>query len=119
MSTKQVSETLNIELLQGYFDTLGKEMLEKMYALYRQQTTIYLADINNAVTQNSESLWQESCHKMKGAAASVGLVRLHSRLVTLEKITADSVEKEKLLAELTQQNNADMKVFESWLSALD
>ena len=118
MNIKQSSETLNIDLLKGYLDTLSKGMLEKMYELYGQQAPIYLANINNAIIENSDILWKESCHKMKGAAASVGLMTLHSQLVALEKINATTEEKIKILSDLTEENTKAMKVFEHWLSTV-
>ncbi len=115
VNTKQQLEALNIDLLQGYLDTLGKGMIEKMFALYRQQTQLYLASIKAALMEDSDSSWQESCHKMKGAAASVGLTSLHGQLVILEKVKATKEEKMTYFTELTQENDKAMEIFEAWL----
>lgn len=118
VNIKQQSETLNIDLLEGYLDTLNKGMIEKMYDLYGQQAPIYLENINNSILENSEVSWKESCHKMKGAAASVGLITLHSQLVGLEKVKATKEEKIQFLSELTKENTKSMEVFEIWLSTI-
>jgi HPt (histidine-containing phosphotransfer) domain-containing protein len=118
VNIKEQSEVLNIDLLKGYLDTLSKGMIEQMYELYGQQVPIYLASINDAISENSEVSWQESCHKMKGAAASVGLISLHSQLVALEKIEATKEEKYQFLQELTDENSKVMKIFETWLATI-
>ena len=48
METEQSSHYLDIELLQGYLDSLGKPIVEQMFALYCQQVEIYLNDIESA-----------------------------------------------------------------------
>ena len=64
---------LDLDLLQGYIDNLGKAVVEQMLQLYISQSAIYIDDIRSNVSDDKQKLWQESCHKMKGAAGSVGL----------------------------------------------
>jgi len=115
---KQVPQ-LDLALLQSYFDLMGREMLERMSVLYKQQATIYLLDIAKAQLTDSRDSWQEHCHKMKGAAASAGLKGVHYLLVSLEKTTAAQAEKGLLLAKLTQKNEQAIAAFDDWLARIN
>jgi HPt (histidine-containing phosphotransfer) domain-containing protein len=115
VETKQLDSCLDIELLQGYLDSLGKAIVEQMFSLYCQQVAIYLKDIEKAQKNNSPSEWQEHCHKMKGASASVGMCDLHGLLKELEHTEATQQKKSLLLEELKQTNNKAMDKFSSWL----
>ena len=108
---------LDEELLSGYLESLGENIVKQMIELYTQQSEIYLSDINEAVKGQSQELWQEHCHKMKGAAGSVGLTKLHGHLVNVEKSEEASEKKLIMLAELYQQNNLAISAFNQWLNA--
>ncbi len=109
---------LDRNLLEGYIESLGIDVVKRMFALYKQQAAIYLEDIENSLREQNADLWQEHCHKMKGAAGSVGLKALHSRLKLLEKTTADMDEKTHLLAELKMHNQQAMAEFNAWIEGL-
>jgi len=115
VESKQLSPCLDIELLQGYLDSLGKAIVEQMFSLYCQQVKIYLKDIENAQLNDSLSGWQEHCHKMKGASASVGMSQLHRLLKVLEHTEATQEQKALLLEELKQANIKAMNTFSGWL----
>lgn len=106
------------ELLGGYVQSLGSSVVKQMFALYSQQVVIYLEDIENALLCGNAQLWQEHCHKMKGAAGSVGLKALHSRLKLMEKTTADKNDKAHQLAELKIHNKQAMAFFNDWIDSL-
>lgn len=118
METKQLNLYLDLELLQGYLDSLGKVIVEQMFALYCQQVEIYLNDIENAQLNDSLSGWQEHCHKMKGAAASVGMCQLHGQLKLLEKTDASKEKKLALLQELRLSNEQAILAFKAWLETI-
>jgi len=107
---------LDTELLEGYIDNLGKEIVQQMLDLYIQQSVEYMRDINNAIEQESQSLWQERCHKMKGATGSAGLIGVHSHLKAIEKTTDNWSDKKKLVEQLKQLNEAAILSFTQWLS---
>ncbi|MBL4908699.1 MAG: Hpt domain-containing protein [Alteromonadaceae bacterium] len=107
---------LDLNLLENYRSNLGKEVLMKMLALYRQQGEIYLADIEQALSHNEPQQWQEHCHKMKGASGSVGLKQVHALLVDMEKSQAEQAIKNKKLQELQQLNKIAIVAFEQWLT---
>jgi len=109
---------LDEELLLSYMSHLGKNFIKQMIDLYQQQSKIYLDDINQAVIEKSSSLWQEHCHKMKGAAGSVGLKALHSYLVTIEKSDAPREDKLPMIIKLREQNDSGVAAFIFWLNAV-
>jgi HPt (histidine-containing phosphotransfer) domain-containing protein len=113
---KQILPKLDVDLLQSYMDSLGKSIVEQMIVLYKQQAIIYLTDIEKAQLVDSATLWQEHCHKMKGASASVGLMRLHGLLVGLEKTTAQQTEKMAMLTVLKSENEDAIGALEQWLA---
>ena len=117
MEIKQSSPYLDVELLQGYLDRLGKPIVEQMFDLYRQQVAIYLNDIESSQQNNSIVGWQDHCHKMKGAAASVGMCKLHGQLKLLEKTDAAQQQKGVMLKELTVANEQAMAAFKDWLAS--
>lgn len=108
---------LDKELLNGYLQSLGIEVVKKMLALYEQQSTLYIADIEAALLSESLQLWQEHCHKMKGAAGSVGLKSLHARMVVMEKSTESSTIKAQQLAELHIHNKQAIIDFNDWIES--
>ncbi len=117
METKQSGPYLDIELLQGYLDSLGKPIVEQMFSLYCQQVDIYLKDIESAQKDNCSSQWQEHCHKMKGASASVGMSRLHGLLKALEHTEASPEEKSDFLNMLRLENEQASLTFKEWLAS--
>ncbi|WP_245560599.1 Hpt domain-containing protein [Colwellia piezophila] len=117
MAIEQSSPELDTELLQGYLDSLGKNIVEQMFALYCQQVDIYLKDIENAQQHNSIVDWQAHCHKMKGAAASVGMCQLYEQLKVLEHTDAQQHEKVILLTELKVANQQGISAFKRWLDS--
>lgn len=106
---------LDHDLLDSYIQSLGVDIVQKMLALYNQQVVIYLVDIEQSLQGNSTELWQEHCHKMKGAAASIGLKSVHARLVLMEKTTAGITEKSQQLTELKGHNQQALANFNAWL----
>jgi len=117
VKTKQPNSYLDLELLESYLDSLGKHIVEQMFTLYCQQAEIYLHDIKHALFNESNSAWQEHCHKMKGATASVGMYQLHRQLKLLEKTDAPKEQKAALLKELTLSNEQAIIAFKSWLES--
>ena len=117
METNKVSNGLDTELLQGYHDSLGKSIVENMFALYCQQVKIYLNDIVIAQKNNDISDWKTHCHKMKGAAASVGMSHLHEKLKMMEKTEVSQSDKALLLNDLVAENERAISAFSAWLNA--
>lgn len=102
---------LNEPLLKDYMDNIGGTVVQKMLELYIQQSTSYLADIAKALANEEQELWHENCHKMKGAAASVGLKTVHEKLAAIEKSNGDFAVKQAYLAEIEVLNNESILAF--------
>jgi len=107
---------LDITLLEGYLDSLGQSVVQQMLDLYLGQSIIYIDDINRHIGIEQQRDWQESCHKMKGAAGSVGLLQVHKMLVDIEKSEVDDDSKKALVEDLKLLNKNATNVFIKWLS---
>ncbi|MEW6984089.1 Hpt domain-containing protein [Colwelliaceae bacterium 6471] len=107
---------LDMPLLQGYLENLSKNVVAQMLDLYITQSKLYLIEIAKAVDEESQSLWEEQCHKMKGAAGSAGLIQVHKQLVTIEKSTDSWALKQELLKHLCDENEIAIKAFQEWLA---
>ena len=118
METENLNPYLDIDLLDDYLASMGKGIVEQMFTLYCQQVEIYLNDIEAAQLSDSSVDWQDNCHKMKGAAASVGMIQLHGRLKLVEKTEAEKEEKAILLAELQVLNRQAVHAFKNWLDSI-
>lgn len=117
VEAKQVNSYLDLALLDSYIESLGKHIVEQMFALYCQQVKIYLNDIESALFNDSLVQWQEHCHKMKGATASVGMRQLHEQLQVLEKTDASKEHKAQRLSELRLSNDQAILAFKAWLDS--
>ncbi|MDO6486791.1 Hpt domain-containing protein [Colwellia sp. 6_MG-2023] len=109
---------LDKELLSDYVQRLGHGVVKQMFDLYIQQVALYINDIESSLLCDNSQLWQEHCHKMKGAAGSVGLKSLHIRLKEMEKTTMGTSGKAQQLAELKIHNKQAIAAFDDWLSGL-
>ena len=110
-------ECLNLDLLNSYLTSLNVGVIGKMLELYIGQSAIYLEEIKASNAENSQILWQERCHKMKSAAGSIGLKKLHAKLSEIEMLKALPTEKAVLISELEQLNEMGIKDFKKWLEA--
>jgi HPt (histidine-containing phosphotransfer) domain-containing protein len=114
----QTSDYLDLTLLEHYVDTVGKSIVQQMFDLYCQQVVIYITDIENAVTNQSIVDWRQHCHKMKGAAGSVGMFTLSETLKRLEKMNVSQLNNITVINDLKIQNEHSVTVFKHWLSSL-
>ena len=115
VETKQANSDLDLALLDSYIESLGQHIVEQMFTLYCQQVEIYLNDIEKALLNDSSTQWQEHCHKMKGATASVGMRQLYGQLQLLEKTEASKEKKAQLLNEVILSNEQAILAFKAWL----
>ena len=111
------NEILDIELLQGYLDSLGDEVVGKMFAIYQQQSQLYLTEIEQSILAPEATVWQQACHKMKGASSSIGLKQVRAYLVDIEKKACPKQEKIHLVEQLTLLNEQGIAAFSQWLTS--
>lgn len=107
---------LDTDLLSGYLESLGKSVVEQMIELYQQQSQIYMRDIHSAAVDENQKEWQSHCHKMKGAAASVGLLNVHQTLASVEKSEVSKQEKLAIMADIETKNESAVSAFKQWLA---
>jgi HPt (histidine-containing phosphotransfer) domain-containing protein len=107
-------KALDLSLLKGYKENLSNEVMLQMLSLYQQQSATYLVEIEQALEKDQDT-WQKCCHKMKGAAGSVGFVEVHALLVKMEKTITSEKEKRDSLRLLQQLNLAAISEFNVWL----
>ena len=105
-------EILDTSLLEEYYMSLGASVVKEMLALYQEQVVGYLAEISEAGQTGEHDDWQKACHKMKGAAGSVGLIALNKALASAEKDTSDYQVQHQNLAELNQESLTE---FAKWV----
>ena len=110
-------EQLDVNLLEGYLESLGLDIVEQMLELYVQQSITYIDDIADSLQQKSQELWKERCHKMKGATGSVGMLAAHAKLVEIEKISGQWTEKAIHMSELVEVNKRAIDAFKTWLAS--
>ncbi len=109
------NDILDLVLLQGYLDNIGTDVVLQMLDLYIKQSEIYLEDIDRASIGNSQIVWHDACHKMKGAAGSVGLKKVHANLVAIENLTETSAIKQQAVIALTKVNQVAIEMFQVWI----
>jgi HPt (histidine-containing phosphotransfer) domain-containing protein len=118
MKNMEESSQLDRDLLEDYVQSLGNSIVKKMFDLYAHQVVLYLDDIEASLLCDNSKQWQEYCHKMKGAAGSVGLKALYFRLKRMETTTANVNDKVHQLAQLKIHNNQAMSDFRDWLAGI-
>lgn len=106
---------LDIVLLTGYLDNLGRDVVQQMLDLYTQQSALYLTDIQSTLASEDEMKWRDTCHKMKGAAGSVGLNLVHGLLVKIEKSESPWQQRAENFKQLQRLNEEAIASFREWL----
>ena len=104
------------ELLNGYLQSLGRDVLAKMLELYVRQSSNYIDNIQQSIKAQSQDAWEDACHKMKGAAGSVGLIDVHAQLASLEKSTELWENKQQAFDLLLALNQDSIAKFNLWLA---
>lgn len=109
--------TIDLVLIDDYLENLGVSIVAKMLAMYEVQSEVYLNDIELALGSEEQSLWQERCHKMKGAAGSVGMKKVHAHLVAIEKSAAPVSQKSEFIVKLKALNKEAINAFSELINA--
>jgi two-component system aerobic respiration control sensor histidine kinase ArcB len=68
------SQVLDMATLQDYMQSLGPDAMKRSAQLFAQLLPGYINKMIEAAVQQNRVEFQESAHKLKGAAASVGLL---------------------------------------------
>lgn len=106
---------LDLSLLQDYKDNLGIELLKEMLALYEEKVIIYLDEIKEAISRKDDQKWYDKCHKMKGAASSMGFLCLTKHLKEIEHAISDSETRTEYYQTIILLNENVIIAFKCWL----
>jgi two-component system aerobic respiration control sensor histidine kinase ArcB len=68
------NQILDLAILQDYLQSLGRDAMKRSIQLFAQLLPGYINKMLEAVVQQHPDDFKESAHKLKGAAASVGLL---------------------------------------------
>ncbi|MFT5880369.1 MAG: two-component system aerobic respiration control sensor histidine kinase ArcB [Moritella sp.] len=73
---EMLDEYLDIDILQQYLETLGKDLLLQSVTLFEKTMPSYLSVLNTNLTARDQAAIVDEAHKIKGAAGSIGLNRI-------------------------------------------
>jgi len=76
---------LDINTLQDYLQSLGKNSVKRSIQLFQQVLPGYINKMLETATQQDLTEFQEAAHKLKGAASSVGLLWVQQQAKQLEQ----------------------------------
>jgi len=78
-------QILDIDTLNDYLQSLGKDAVRRSAQLFAQLLPGYMNRMMETAVQRQETEFQEAAHKLKGAAASVGLLWVQQQAKRLEQ----------------------------------
>lgn len=81
----QRSAVLDVVTLQSYLQSLGREGMQRSIKLFAQLLPGYINKLLEAAVQQQEAELQSNAHKLKGAAAAVGLLWVQEQAKKLEE----------------------------------
>jgi two-component system, OmpR family, aerobic respiration control sensor histidine kinase ArcB len=81
------NEILDLVTLQDYMQSLGPEAMKRSAQLFAQLLPGYISKMIEAAVQQNPEDFKESAHKLKGAAASVGLLWVQQQAKKFEQET--------------------------------
>ncbi|MBU1308087.1 MAG: PAS domain S-box protein [Gammaproteobacteria bacterium] len=79
------SAALDINILNDYLQSLGKDTVKRSAQLFAQLLPGYMNRLMETAVQRQLKEFQEAAHKLKGAAASVGLLWVQQQAKRLEQ----------------------------------
>ncbi|HSG51594.1 MAG TPA: response regulator, partial [Rheinheimera sp.] len=78
-------QILDTDTLNDYLQSLGKDAIRRSVQLFTQLLPGYMNRLMETAVQKQEAEFQEAAHKLKGAAASVGLLWVQQQAKRLEQ----------------------------------
>lgn len=108
--------SIDYTIIKDYLENIGVAVVQQMFDLYKEQSNIYLADIEKVATSHDDEQWHQKCHKFKGATSSIGFIGLRAAVVEIEHSSASPEDKLKIHTDLVKHNDACMAEFEAWLA---
>lgn len=78
-------QVLDVDTLGDYIQSLGKDAMKRSAQLFAQLLPGYMNKLMETAVQRQEKDFQEAAHKLKGAAASVGLLWVQQQAKRMEQ----------------------------------
>lgn len=78
-------QILDVDTLNDYLQSLGKDAMKRSAQLFAQLLPGYMNKLMETAVQQHEKDFQEAAHKLKGAAASVGLLWVQQQAKRMEQ----------------------------------
>ncbi len=98
--TERGNTLLDEMTLQNYLQSLGKAGMQRSVQLFAQLLPNYINKLLEAVVQQQEAELKSHAHKLKGAAAAVGLLWLQQQARELEEVAVESPGLERRILEM-------------------
>lgn len=96
----QRSAVLDVVTLQSYLQSLGREGMQRSIKLFAQLLPGYINKLLEAAVQQQEAELQSNAHKLKGAAAAVGLLWVQEQAKKLEEAPMERAGLERRILDL-------------------
>lgn len=84
-SVNNEQQILDLDTLSDYIKSLGKDAMKRSAQLFAQLLPGYMNKLMETAIQRQEKEFQEAAHKLKGAAASVGLLWVQQQAKRMEQ----------------------------------
>uniref|UniRef100_A0A486XP08 Aerobic respiration control sensor protein n=1 Tax=Rheinheimera sp. BAL341 TaxID=1708203 RepID=A0A486XP08_9GAMM len=107
-------QILDTATLQDYIQSLGKDAMKRSVQLFAQLLPGYMNKLMETAVQRQQKDFQEAAHKLKGAAASVGLLWVQQQAKRFEQDTINWQGLERQLVDFhlkTEQHLAALSEF--------
>lgn len=85
VSVSSENQMLDVGTLNDYIQSLGKDAMKRSAQLFAQLLPGYMNKLMETAVQRQEKDFQEAAHKLKGAAASVGLLWVQQQAKRMEQ----------------------------------
>ena len=105
---------LDTQILNDYLQSLGKDTVKRSAQLFAQLLPGYMNRLMETAVQRQLTEFQEAAHKLKGAAASVGLLWVQQQAKRLEQEDVNWQGMERLLVDFhlkTEQHLAALSEY--------
>ncbi len=76
VSIRKVDKILDVDMLQMLIETIGEDMVRTSLGMFKEKIPEYMELLNVSLAANEKAEVCSQAHKIKGAAGSVGLLRV-------------------------------------------
>lgn len=109
------SDPLDTQLLQQYFELLGREGLQQSLDTFTRLMPSYMSELQSFAAAKREDDFRRQAHKVKGGCRSLGFARLGHAMQYLEKEAWQWNDVEKVLNDAISWLETDRVSAQAWL----